>query len=114
MSECRGLLRGLLRGWLLWLAWCVCTPALAQRLPQPAPRHAADVAAPVEVATTAWSREQLEAWWVTLRRQAVEATDRLNLPAELLPPEATTAWQAVAMPDVRARPGAAVVPDTRG
>jgi signal transduction histidine kinase len=110
MSECRGLLRG----WLLWLALCLCMPALAQRLPQPEPSHAADVAAPSEVATTPWSREQLEAWWVSLRRQAVAATDRLNLPADLLPPEAATAWRPIAMPDVRTRPGAAVVPDGRG
>lgn len=105
---------GLVRAWLLWLALGVCLPALAQRLPQPGPRHAADEAAPTEIATTAWSRDQLDAWWAALRREALSAEQRLDLPAELLPPEDTAAWQPQAMPDVRARPGAAVVSDSRG
>ncbi|MBL8279903.1 MAG: sensor histidine kinase [Pelomonas sp.] len=113
MPELRGL-QGLLRGWLLWLGLCFCLPALAQSLPQPSPRHAADVAAATEVATTAWSRDQLEAWWAALRRHAVVAEDRLDLPAELLPPDTPAAWQPVTMPDVRARPGATLVSDSRG
>jgi len=113
MPELRGL-QGLLRIWLLWLGLCLCLPVLAQRLPQPSPRHAADVAAPAEVATSAWNRDQLEAWWAALRRQAVSAQDRLDLPAELLPPDTPAAWRPVAMPDVRTRPGAIVVSDSRG
>ncbi|HEY9109036.1 MAG TPA: hypothetical protein VIN58_20340, partial [Roseateles sp.] len=105
---------GLVRAWLLWLALGLCLPALAQRLPQPSPRHAADEAAPTEIATTAWSRDQLDAWWAALRREALSGEQRLDLPAELLPPEDAAAWQPQAMPDVRARPGAAVVSDSRG
>jgi len=110
MSE----VRGLVRAWLLWLALGLCLPALAQRLPQPSPRHAADEAAPTEIATTAWTRDQLDAWWAALRREALSAEQRLDLPAELLPPQDAAAWQPQAMPDVRARPGAAVVSDSRG
>ncbi|MFG6488812.1 ATP-binding protein [Roseateles sp. BYS78W] len=113
MSEVRGLW-GLLRTGLLWLALGLCLPVLAQRLPQPTAYQTAEEAAPTEIATTAWSREQLDAWWAALRRQAVSADDRLNLPASLLPPEAAAAWQPLPMPDVRARPGATVVSDTRG
>lgn len=104
----------LLRRGLLWLMLGCCLPALAQRLPQPSPRHAADEAAPAEVATSAWTRDQLDAWWAALRRQALSADDRLDLPPQLLPPEDAAAWHPQAMPDVRARQGATVVNDTRG
>lgn len=104
----------LLRRGLLWLMLGSCLPALAQRLPQPSPRHAADEAAPAEVATSAWTRDQLDAWWAALRRQALSADDRLDLPPQLLPPEDAAAWHPQAMPDVRARQGATVVNDTRG
>ncbi|MFX7906690.1 hypothetical protein ABTK51_20460, partial [Acinetobacter baumannii] len=49
-----------------------------------------------------------DAWWAALRRQTVAGGDHLALSAELLPPAAAAAWQRLAMPDVRARPGAAV------
>lgn len=104
----------LLRRWLMLVLLGSCMLAQAQRLPQPAPRHAGDDAAPAELATTAWRRDQLDAWWSALRRQALLASDRLSLPTDLLPPEAAAAWQPVAMPDVRTRPGAAVVQDGRG
>ncbi len=104
----------LLRRWLMLVLLGSCVLAQAQRLPQPAPRHAGDEAAPAELATTAWRRDQLDAWWSALRRQALLASDRLSLPTDLLPPEAAAAWQPVAMPDVRTRPGAAVVQDGRG
>ncbi|RZL37597.1 MAG: hypothetical protein EOP35_08190 [Rubrivivax sp.] len=113
MSELRGLW-GLPKAALLWLALCIGLPALAQRLPQPSPRHVGDEAAPTEIATTAWSREQLDAWWAALRREALSAEQQLNLPAELLPPQTAAAWQPLAMPDVRSRPGAAMVNDARG
>lgn len=105
---------GLVRAWLLCLALGLCLPALAQRLPQPSPRHASDEAAPTEIAMTAWSRDQLDVWWAALRREALSATQRLDLPAELLPPENAAAWRPQAMPDVRTRPGAAVVSESRG
>ena len=104
----------LLRRGLLWLVLGCCLPAFAQRLPQPSPRHAADEAVPAEVATSAWTRDQLDAWWAALRRQALSADDRLDLPPQLLPPEDAAAWHPQAMPDVRARQGATVVNDTRG
>jgi signal transduction histidine kinase len=110
MLELSGL-RGWLGGGLLWLS--LCLPAMGQRLPQPSPSRAGDVAAPTEIATTAWSRDQLEAWWAALRRQAVSADARLDLPPALLPPDAAAAWQPLAMPDVRARPGATMASETR-
>jgi signal transduction histidine kinase len=107
-------LRVLLRGWLLMLALCACLPALAQRLPQPSPRPAGDDSAAAELATSAWTRSQLEAWWAALRHHTVAGGDRLDVPAGLLPPDDAAAWRPVAMPDVRPRPGAAMVNDTRG
>jgi len=107
-------LRVLLRDWLLMLALCACLPALAQRLPQPSPRPAGDDSAAAELATSAWTRSQLEAWWAALRHHTVAGGDRLDVPAGLLPPDDAAAWRPVAMPDVRPRPGAAMVNDTRG
>ncbi len=104
----------LLRRGLMLMLLGACALVQAQRLPQPTPRHAGDDAAPAELATTAWRRDQLEAWWSALRRQSLADSDRLALPAELLPPEDAAAWRPVAMPDVRPRPGAAVVNDARG
>ncbi|RTL17815.1 MAG: sensor histidine kinase [Burkholderiales bacterium] len=78
--------------------------------PSPGSRagNAAEDAAPVELATSPCTQAQLDAWWAALRRQTVAGGDHLALPAELLPPAASAAWQPLAMPDVRARPGAAV------
>jgi signal transduction histidine kinase len=103
----------LLRGWLLMLVLGACLPALAQRLPQPSPRPAGDDSAAAELATSAWTRSQLEAWWAALRHHTVAGGDRLDVPADLLPPDDAAAWRPVAMPDVRPRPGAAMVNDTR-
>jgi signal transduction histidine kinase len=103
----------LLRGWLLMLVLGACLPALAQRLPQPSPRPAGDDSAAAELATSAWTRSQLEAWWAALRHHTVAGGDRLDVPADLLPPEDAAAWRPVTMPDVRPRPGAAMVNDTR-
>lgn len=104
----------MLRRGLLLLALLACLPLQAQRLPQPSARVADDGAAPTELATTAWTREQLDAWWAALRRHTVAGGDRLELPPELLPPEDGAAWKPVAMPDVLSRPGATMVSDTRG
>jgi len=106
--------RDLLRGWLLLWAVALCLPALAQRLPQPNARAEVPTAAPTEMATTGLTRAQLDAWWAELRRHAVRGGDHLALPAALLPPADAAAWAPVAMPDVRSRPGAAVVSDARG
>lgn len=95
-----GLLLALLGGCLL---------AVAQRLPQPSARVGGDDAAPTSLAVSSWSRAELERWWSALRRHAANGGERLDLPATQLPPEATTAWQPVALPDVRQRPGAAWV-----
>lgn len=92
----------------------VLLPAQAQRLPKPSAQAAGDAAAATELATTAWTRAQLDAWWAALRRQAVQGGDRLDLPAELLPPEAAAAWRPVTLPDVQTRPGAALVSDAQG
>ncbi|KQV86878.1 sensor histidine kinase [Pelomonas sp. Root1237] len=99
---------------LLLLALLACLPLQAQRLPQPSARAGSDDAAPAELATTAWTRDQLDVWWTALRHHTVAGGDHLELPPELLPPEDEAAWKPVAMPDVRSRPGAAMVSDARG
>ncbi|KQV60973.1 hypothetical protein ASC95_06015 [Pelomonas sp. Root1217] len=99
---------------LLLLALLACAPLQAQRLPQPSTRAGGDDAAPAELATTAWTRDQLDAWWAALRHHTVVGGDHLDLPPELLPPADEAAWKPVAMPDVRSRPGAAMVSDARG
>jgi signal transduction histidine kinase len=104
----------MLRRGLLLLALVACLPLQAQRLPQPSTGPSGDDAAPTELATTAWTREQLDAWWAALRRHAVAGGDHLELPPELLPPEGAGAWMPVAMPDVRSRAGASMVNDSRG
>ena len=106
--------RVLLRACLLWLAVAACAPALAQRLPQPNQRPVAEGGTPAELAVSRWSRQQLDTWWAALRQQAVMGHDHIDLPPELLPPADAAAWQPVAMPDVQARPGAAIVTDARG
>ena len=91
---------------LLALAMLACVlPAQAQRLPQPSARTGDD-SAPTELATQVWTRAQLETWWGALRRHAVTGGERLDLPAELLPPADPAAWQPTTLPDVRPRPGA--------
>ena len=104
----------LLRGWLLGLALLAGLPAQAQRLPQPSASAAGIDAAPTELATSAWTRAQLDDWWAALRHHAASGGHRLGLPAELLPPQAASAWQPVVLPDVRSRPGAAMVSDAHG
>jgi len=104
----------MLRRWLLGLALLAWLPAHAQRLPQPSAGVRGDEAAPAELATSAWTRAQLDAWWAALRHHTAAGGDHLKLPTELLPPEAAAAWQPVDMPDVRRRPGAAMVSDAQG
>ena len=106
-------LGALLRGWLLLLALGGGLAAQAQRLPQPSSRTGDD-SAPVEFATSTWTQAQLDAWWAALRRHAAKGGDHLDVPAELLPPTDAAAWQPLSLPDVRARPGAAMVSDSRG
>lgn len=103
-----------LRGWLLLALVGLCLSASAQRLPQPSARLAGDDAAPAEMAVSLWTRAQLDAWWAALRRHAVTGGDHLDLPAAQLPPVEAGAWQAVTLPDVRNRPGAALVGQDRG
>ncbi|KQY89161.1 MULTISPECIES: ATP-binding protein [Roseateles] len=104
----------LLRAWVLTLALGACLPVLAQRLPQPSARPAGDGSAAAELATSAWTRTQLDAWWAALRHHSVAGGDRLNVPVELLPPDDAAAWRPVTLPDVRPRPGVAMVNDVRG
>jgi signal transduction histidine kinase len=87
----------------------VCAWAQAQRLPQPTAYVSGEEAAPAALATSAWTRAELDAWWTALRRHAARGGERLDLPPALLPPESDAAWRPVAMPDVRDRPGAAKV-----
>lgn len=103
-----------LRGWLLLLALGASLPTFAQRLPQPSQGSAADQAAPTEIATSPWNRAQLDAWWAALRHHAVTGGNHLELPPDLLPPEDAASWKPLAMPDVRTRPAAAIVSDSRG
>lgn len=101
--------RFLLRAWLLMLLLGASLAAPAQ----PGDR-AVEQALPVELATSTWTRAQLDAWWAALRHHSVLGGSRLELPQELLPPADDAAWRPVAMPDVRTRPSAAVVSDERG
>lgn len=103
----------LLRIWLLALVLGASLAAQAQRLPQPSP-PGGDASAATELATSTWTRAQLDAWWGALRRHAVTGGARLDVPAELLPPEADAAWRAQRLPDVRRRPGAALISDAGG
>lgn len=96
------------------LALGACMNAQAQRLPQPSTRASGEDAAPAELATSTWTRAQLDAWWAALRHHSVAGGDHLDLPPELLPPTDAAAWRPVDMPDVRTRPGAAMVSDARG
>jgi len=107
-------LGAVLRGWMLMLALGACMNAQAQRLPQPSTRASGEDAAPAELATSTWTRAQLDAWWAALRHHSVAGGDHLDLPPELLPPTDAAAWRPVDMPDVRTRPGAAMVSDARG
>jgi signal transduction histidine kinase len=103
----------LLRVWLL-AALCVASLAAhAQRLPQPSPRGGDDSAI-TELATSHWTRAQLDAWWGALRRHAVTGGNRVDVPPELLPPTADAAWRAQQLPDVRRRPGATLISDAGG
>ena len=104
------------RRWLLALVLMlgVWLPTLAQRLPQPSTRVGGDDSAPAELATSAWTRAQLDTWWAALRHHTVAGGDHLDLPPELLPPVDAAAWRPVEMPDVQTRPGAAMVSDARG
>ncbi len=103
----------LLRAWLLALVCAASLAAQAQRLPQPSPRGGDDSAI-TELATSHWTRTQLDAWWGALRRYAVTGGSRLDVPPELLPPVADAAWRAQQLPDVRRRPGAALISDAGG
>ncbi|MGS0754877.1 ATP-binding protein [Roseateles sp. GG27B] len=53
-----------------------------------------------ELAVSAWSGAELDDWWSSLR--ALEGS-HADLPARLQPPEAVSAWNQVALPDVRSR-----------
>ena len=105
MPELRFLLR---RGWL-WFVLLLSLPLAAQRLPQPSSPADGEDAAPAELATSRWTRAQFDTWRSTLRHHTIAGGERLALPPELLPPEASGAWQPIPMPDVRRRPGAALV-----
>ncbi len=104
----------MLRGWLLISLLGIGFAAQAQRLPQPSARVSGDDSMPVELATTAWTRAQLDAWWAALRHHTVVGGTRLEVPPELLPPTAATAWRPVDMPDVLARPSATVINNGQG
>ncbi|PZP35837.1 MAG: hypothetical protein DI603_03465 [Roseateles depolymerans] len=88
--------------------------AAAQRLPQPNAPLSTDLPAPTELATSRWTRAQLDSWWAMLRRQSVSGAEGLRIPAELQPPDDAGAWRPVQLPDVRSRPGTAEVTDAAG
>lgn len=104
----------MLRGWLLMLVLGACTSSQAQRLPQPSAWATGDDSAPAELATSAWTRAQLDAWWAALRHHTVNGGDHLAVAPDLLPPADASAWRSIALPDVRTRPGAAMLTDARG
>ncbi|MCV2368364.1 sensor histidine kinase [Paucibacter oligotrophus] len=81
------------------------TPARAQAmsLPEAPAQHAGEQAQAAELALSAWSRSELDAWWAALRAMDGAADKRGGLPAHLQPPEDPKAWATVALPDLSGR-----------
>ncbi|MBB2486125.1 sensor histidine kinase [Mitsuaria sp. WAJ17] len=89
----------------LLLALLLCAPqARAQVPPRLHPElptmRAGEQARTAELAVTALSRQDLQAWWTALRR--IDGSNAA-LPATLLPPEEVQAWRQVDLPDIRQR-----------
>jgi len=69
-------------------------------MPEPPVQSAGDQASAAQLAVSAWSREDLSAWWAALR--AMDGNPG-RLPPQLQPPSQASAWTRVNLPDVRAR-----------
>ncbi|WP_310384670.1 ATP-binding protein [Roseateles sp.] len=82
-----------------------CAPANAQvmRLPAPHAQQAGEQAQTADLAVSAWSRADLEAWWTALRAMDGQGVKGGGLPAHLQPPADPQAWSKVGLPDVRGR-----------
>lgn len=97
------LVHRLLTALLALLALSACLPALAQRGPVPERPSAGGggaQATQAQLAVSAWSQADLQAWWAALR--AMDGRPG-NLPARLQPPADPAAWSPVGLPDVRMR-----------
>ncbi len=95
-----GLVRGLLAALLCVvqaMAWAQVPPRLHPELPA---TRAGEQAHSAELAVTALSAEDLQAWWAALRR--IDGSNAA-LPAALLPPAHPQAWRQVSLPDIRQR-----------
>lgn len=81
---------------------CVGGGALAQRIPLPElpPQSSGEQALVAQLATSQWTRADLDAWWAALR--AIDGSPG-SLPARLQPPADAADWQPVSLPDVRTR-----------
>jgi len=96
---------------LVWACLLACLlvcllfmrPALAQQV-RPSelpPSSVGDQAHGAELAVSAWSRADLEAWWSALRSMDGGG---VSLPAHLQPPTEAQRWSRVQLPDTKARP----------
>jgi len=76
--------------------------AAAQPLPVPEPANkpVGAQASVAELAVSAWSQEDLLAWWAALR--AMDGNPG-QLPPQLQPPSQASAWSRITLPDVRPR-----------
>ncbi|CAN5225726.1 7TM diverse intracellular signaling domain-containing protein [soil metagenome] len=99
---------------LLLLLWIWITPAPLRAQGQQLPQQQ-DIARGVgerddsaQLAVTAWSRADLDAWWAALRAMDGAA---VKLPAHLQPPADDAAWHRVNLPDKRMRNAAANLDD---
>ena len=105
MNVLRCALRMGLWPWLLAGVLCAaCGLAAAQVPPRLHPElpaiRAGEQAVSAELAVTALTRDELQAWWAALRR--IDGSNAA-VPAVLLPPEDPQAWRQVSLPDVRQR-----------
>jgi signal transduction histidine kinase len=81
--------------------------AQAMPLPEPHARHAGEPAVTAELAVSAWSRAELDAWWAALRVMDGAAPRNGGLPMALQPPSDPKAWTRVNLPDLRGRSASA-------
>jgi len=94
---------GLMRWLTLFaLGWVYACASEAQPMPMPelAPQLPGDRTTSAQLATSQWTRADLDAWWAALR--AMDGSPG-SLPARLQPPAEPAAWSTVTLPDVRKR-----------
>src|SRR6218665_3653904 len=97
---------GLMRVLVAALLWLLAAGVAGPRIPLPAqpPQRAGAQALSAQLAVSAWTRADLDAWWAGLRAMDGSPGRFIDkLPARLQPPADPSAWREVALPDVRPR-----------